>query len=105
MARRKSTPTPLDLRGNAMCIAYTHRMRAKEAERRTEEEFNAVVEELAQKPDTLAIRDTDTGTTTLLHIPLHVRVFYAEMFNDNEEEDRIREALPQAIVLRITDET
>jgi hypothetical protein len=67
MARRKYTP--IDPRVNAMCIAFTHRMWAKEAEKRAKEQFNAVVEELAQKPDTLAIHDTDTATTTLLHIP------------------------------------
>jgi hypothetical protein len=36
---------------------------------------------------------------------VRVKNFYAEMFNDNEEEDRMRDALQQAIVLRITDAT
>jgi len=101
MARRKYTM--IDPRDNALCIRVTHRMWDRQDQELIEKEMKA----LAQKPDTLVIHDRDTRSTTLLHIPFHVRVknFYAEMFGDNEEEDRVRDALEEAIVLHITDAT
>src|SRR5665213_2454123 len=99
MARRKYTT--IDPRLNRICIDVTHRMWERRAKERLEEEMNAVAEDLAQKPDTLVIHDKDGRATTLMHIPMHVRIrnFYAGMFGDYEEEDRVRETLKAAIVL------